>query len=87
MLLATRQSAQFVSELRQMVADQLPESLRSHLAAVALRPGELVLFVDGAAWASRLKLLLAEWQPALEPQVPAGTQLSVKVMPTGQLRR
>lgn len=87
MLLATRQSAQFVAELRQMVADQLPESLRSHLAAVALRPGELVLFVDGAAWASRLKLLLAEWQPVLGAQVPAGTQLSVKVMPTGQLRR
>lgn len=70
-----------------MVADQLPELLAGHLAAVALRPGELVLFVDGAVWASRLKLLLAEWQPVLGPQVPTGTVLSVKVMPTGQLRR
>jgi hypothetical protein len=85
--LATRQSAQFVADLRQIVSNQLPASLRDHLAAVALRPDGLVLFMDGAVWASHMKLLLPEWRPDLSPHVAAGLPVSVRVLPGGLLRR
>ena len=38
----------------------LPDSLRPHVTACLLRPGEWVLFADAAVWATRLRLAACE---------------------------
>ena len=56
--------------------EALPPLLRSHLLEVIEKPGELVLFVESAAWAGRIRLSL----PELEP-VAAGRRLTVRLKP------
>jgi hypothetical protein len=74
--------------LRLRLVAALPESLQPHVAAVIAKPGgEVVVFADAAAWAARLKLALAEAPPDLSPEVPPGAAFTVRVMPTGTLRR
>lgn len=58
----------------------LPAELRPHLTSVLQKSDELVCFVDGAAWAGRLKLAMAE-QPGL-----ADRRLTVRLMPPGGFR-
>ena len=84
---AIRQGAAAGAELRQRLLLQLPEALREHVTAAIAKPGELVVFVDAAVWAARLKLALAETAPQLAPQVAADARITVRVMPGGQLRR
>src|SRR5512139_1876801 len=38
----------------------LPAGLRPHLVTCLLRPGEIVLFAESAAWATRLRVAAAE---------------------------
>lgn len=90
---ALTQGAATLEDLRQRLAAQLPPEVAPHVSAVIAKPAEgskaaeLVVFVDGAAWAARLKLLLAEQRPQLAPQVPADALIKVKVMPCGSPRR
>jgi|GEM_PF-3623030 len=86
-LAAIRQGAAAGAALRQRLLTQLPEVLHEHVTAAIAKPGELVVFVDAAVWAARLKLALAETPPQLAPEVPADARLTVRVMPGGQLRR
>jgi len=60
----------------QRLQGALPPLLRSHLLEVIEKPGELVLFVESAAWAGRIRLSL----PELEP-VAAGRRLTVRLKP------
>ncbi len=90
---ALTQGAAQIEDLRQRLVAQLPAELAAHVSAVICKPAqapaaaELVVFVDAAAWAARLKLLLAELPPQLTPQVPADATVKVKVMPGGSARR
>ena len=43
-----------------MVRAALPEGLRPHVLDCLLRPGELVLFTDAAAWATRVRMAACE---------------------------
>jgi hypothetical protein len=43
-----------------VVRAQLPVALQPHLQACLLKPGELVLFADSAAWATRLRVAACE---------------------------
>jgi ethanolamine utilization microcompartment shell protein EutL len=73
--------------LRQRLVGGLPEELRPHVAAVIAKPDEIVVFADAATWAARLKLVLAETPPDLSPEARSGSRITVRVMPTGTLRR
>jgi hypothetical protein len=90
---ALTQGAAAIEDLRQRLTAQLPAELAQHVSAVIAKPAEgarsaeLVVFVDGAAWAARLKLTLAEQPPQLAPQVPADATIKVKIMPGGSVRR
>jgi hypothetical protein len=46
--------------LLEIVRRELPEELRAHVLDCLLRPGELVLFADAAAWATRIRLAACE---------------------------
>ena len=46
--------------LLDLVRGELPEDLRAHVLDCLLRPGELVLFADAAAWAARIRLAACE---------------------------
>jgi len=59
----------------------LPESLQFHLVQVLEKPDELVLLVDAAVWAGRLKLALPDLA-----EVAAGRKLVVKLNPQGKAR-
>jgi hypothetical protein len=54
----------------------LPSSLRAHIVGGIEKTDELVVLVDSAAWAARLKLLLADAPPSDETR-----RLTVRVMP------
>jgi len=90
---ALTQGAEQLEDLRQRLVAQLPAELGAHVSAVICKPAqgaaaaELVVFMDAAAWAARLKLLLAELPPQLAPQVPSDATVKVKVMPGGSPRR
>ena len=86
-LAAIRLGADGAEALRIRLVAQLHEDLRPHVAAVIAKPGELVVFTDAAAWAARLKIALAESPPDLAPDVPVGSRVTVRVMPTGAFRR
>jgi hypothetical protein len=86
-LAAVRQSASGAPALRQRLLTQLPETLGSHIATVIVKPGEVVVFVDAAAWAARLKIALAERRPDLKPEAADESRITVRVMPTGAFRR
>jgi hypothetical protein len=60
---------------------RLPEALRKHVIRVVEKGEEVVVLTDSAAWAARLKLVLAE-DPGL-----AGRRTSVKVAPPGAASR
>jgi hypothetical protein len=54
----------------------LPAGLRTHIVGGIEKADELVILVDSAAWAARLKLLLADAPPGEETR-----RLTVRVMP------
>jgi hypothetical protein len=86
-LAAIQKAAAGADALRQRLRSQLPEALREHVASVIIRPGEVVVFADSAAWGSRIKLALAESRPDLAPEAAVTDRISVKMMPTGEFRR
>jgi hypothetical protein len=54
--------------------EALPQALQAHLLDVMEKPGEVVLFVDTATWAGRIRFAL----PELEP-LAAGRRLTVRL--------
>lgn len=54
---------------------RLPETLRPHLLQVLEKPGELVLFTDSAAWATRIRVAACEAEPA------GGRRITLRVIP------
>jgi hypothetical protein len=86
-LAAVRMGADGAEALRQRLIRGLTEDLQPHVAAVIAKPGEVVVFADAATWAARLKLVLAETPPDLSPEAGPGSRITVRVMPTGSLRR
>jgi Dna[CI] antecedent, DciA len=77
--------------LLKRVQESVPAELRSHIFEVILRPGELVVFTESAAWAGRLRLALAEvregaLQAAL-PELSDHPKLTLRVQPQGGFRR
>jgi hypothetical protein len=61
---------------------RVPESLRPRVVSAIDKPEELVIFMESAVWAGRLKLALAA------DTVPAGgARITVKVAPQGAVRR
>ena len=84
---AIRQAGALAQGLRERLLRQLPELLRGHVAGVIVKPGELVVFADAAAWAARLKIEFAEQRPELAPELPTDAKVTVRVMPTGEFRR
>lgn len=62
--------------------ERLPESLRKHVIRVVPRGEDLVILTDSAAWAARLKLVLAQ-----DPALVDNRLTSVKVAPRGAANR
>jgi hypothetical protein len=60
----------------------LPETLRAHVVGCVEKVDELVLLVESAAWAGRVKLALADLPPREDPR-----KLSVRVMPRATTAR
>jgi len=68
----------------------LPDDLRSHIFQVHVRPGELVVFTESAAWAGRLRVALAELRHNELPKTHLLAQhpkLTLRVMPRDGFRR
>lgn len=86
-LAAVRLGAEGAEALRKRLVAGLPEELQAQVAAVFAKPGEIVVFATAATWATRLKLVLAESPPDLSPEAAPGSRVTVRVMPTGTLRR
>lgn len=61
---------------------QLPPGQRTHLVEVIEKDGELVLFVDSAAWAGRIRLALPELAPVAD-----GRRLTVRLKAMGRERK
>jgi Dna[CI] antecedent, DciA len=77
--------------LLKRVQESVPAELRLHIFEVILRPGELVVFTESAAWAGRLRLALAEARadpsrPSL-PELADHPKLTLRVQPRGGFRR
>jgi hypothetical protein len=84
---AMKQGAGDIAALRERLIAQLPETLRQQVVNVVLKPGELVVFTESAAWAARLKLAIAETPPVLLPELQIADRITVRLMPTGKFRR
>jgi hypothetical protein len=56
---------------------RVPEFLRPHVVGAVDKPEELVIFMESAVWAARLKLALADTRLA------GDTRTTVKVAPRG----
>ena len=82
--------ARRAEELLERLRNLVPEELRSHIFQAHLRPGELVVFTESAAWAGRLRVTLAELRHGelskthLLAQHP---KLTLRVMPRDGFRR
>jgi hypothetical protein len=79
------------SELLKRLQESLPGELRSHVFEVILRPGELVVFTESAAWAGRLRVALAELRggdaPATLPELASHPKQTLRVLPREGLTR
>ena len=60
----------------QRLCGALPDLLRAHLVGCVEKAEEVVLLVDSAAWAARLKLLLAD-----APPIGDTRRITVRIMP------
>ena len=60
----------------------VPESLRPRVVSAIDKPEELVIFMESAVWAGRLKLALAA-----DTGLAGGARITVKVAPQGAARR
>jgi hypothetical protein len=72
----------FDNQLSESFVARLPGALRNHVVEVVKKGEELVILTDTAAWAARLKLVLAA-----DPDLAAGRRTSVKVAPRGATGR
>ncbi|HTQ36857.1 MAG TPA: DciA family protein [Steroidobacteraceae bacterium] len=70
------------NQLDEYLRQRLPEALRPHVLQAIEKPGELVILVDSANWAARLRLALAA-----VAGVGQGRRITVKVTPQGTTRR
>lgn len=67
-----------------VVRAALPDDLKPHVLDCLLRPGELVLFTDAAAWATRLRMAACEAAAngafaSLPPDAPGAPKITVRV--------
>jgi hypothetical protein len=83
-LIPRRADAGFSSEKQPLEKALLrvPESLRPRVVSTVDKPEELVIFMESAVWAGRLKLALAA-----DTGLTGGTRITVKVAPQGAVRR
>jgi hypothetical protein len=69
----------------EVVRAHLPNELRPHVVNYLIRPGELVLFAETAAWATRLRLAACEAAAAgaftALPGIAAPPRITVRVTP------
>ena len=70
--------------IRDIVRGALPEELRPHVLDCLMRPAELVLFTDTAAWATRLRMAACEAAAngalsTLPAGVTGATKITVRV--------
>jgi hypothetical protein len=77
--------------LLERLQESVPAELRLHIIEVILRPGELVVFTESAAWAGRLRLALAEVREetlkSTLPELAEHPKLTLRVQPRGGFRR
>jgi hypothetical protein len=61
----------------------LPAQLQAHLVTCLLRPGEIVLFAESAAWAARLRVAAAEaaQSGAFDAIAGANPRITVRITP------
>jgi hypothetical protein len=85
--LAVVQGAEGLAESRDWVRSFLPAELAPHVLHALERNGELVVFTESGAWASRLALTLAEQRAALAPRLAPEARVVVRVVPGGRYRR
>ncbi|MEO8308830.1 MAG: hypothetical protein ABI616_12400 [Pseudomonadota bacterium] len=85
--MASTGTAGFLERLQKSV----PAELRSHIFEVILRPGELVVFTESAAWAGQLRVALAEARKGplhqTLPELTNRPKLTLRVQPHGGFRR
>lgn len=79
-LTARREGISVEKQALEKALERVPVALRRHVAGAVDRPGELIIFMDSAAWAARLKLALAG-------AANEGTRTTVKVAPRGAAGR
>jgi hypothetical protein len=71
-----------------MLLGTLPEGLRGHVLGVLERSDELVILADSAAWAARLRLVVADLSNLAELATLArGRPVSVRLAPAGATNR
>jgi hypothetical protein len=75
-LLNLARAAADVATLGSVVRECLPEALRAHVVAAARRGDDLVVIVDSAAWATRVRYAGPRLQQQLESR---GESVSGKV--------
>ncbi len=85
--LAVAQGAEGLEASRAWVAAVLPAELADHVTQALERDGNLTVFTESGAWASRLTLALAERREALAPRLPLEGRIQVRVVPGGRYRR
>lgn len=68
-------------DLRASLERVLPGELSTHIAALTVRDGRLVVYVESAAWSARLRYALAEHWPAVQYAQPELREWAVKVQP------
>jgi hypothetical protein len=74
----------------EMVRAHLPNDLRAHVVNCLIRPGEVVLFADTAAWATRLRMAACEAADAGAfsdlPEIKGTARITVRVTPVRAAR-
>lgn len=74
----------------EMVRAHLPNELREHVMNCLIRPGEVVLFADTAAWATRLRMAACEAAAAGAftnlPEISGTPRITVRVTPARAAR-
>lgn len=74
--------ANTLAAITEKLKSVLPESLKPHLVSVNLRTDTLILIVDAAAWAARLRYLESEIRSHLAKDQGIGIKkIEIKVRP------
>jgi hypothetical protein len=74
------------SAWRSWLGTHLAAELAGKITNIAERDGALVIYAESAAWSARLRYAVMEIEAQLRSAHPQITEISVRVLPRGQVR-